>query len=108
MVFQLTSAFRTGRGSGNKSHPSLHMIMLAGFHSSRQVSSLLQQRHFGDRAENQRCRFRKGLTKTELYKHRRWLEAGNFRFRKLRNCTICVVTTKEFISFAVTVKLICS
>ena len=23
-----------------------------------------------------------GLTQTELYKHRRWLEAGNFGFRK--------------------------
>ena len=26
--------------------------------------------------------------KQELYKHRRWLEAGNFGFRKYRNCTI--------------------
>ena len=26
----------------------------------------------------------------EPYKHRRWLEAGNFGFRKQRNCTILV------------------
>ena len=26
--------------------------------------------------------FRPGLTQTELCKHRRWLEAGNSRFRK--------------------------
>ena len=26
--------------------------------------------------------FRPGLTQTGLYKHRRWLEAGNFGFRK--------------------------
>ena len=39
-------------------------------------------------------------TKTRLYGYRRWLEAGNFGFRK-RNCTICVVKTKVLISFAV-------
>ena len=38
---------------------------------------------------------------------RRWLEAGNFGFRKLRNCTIHVGKTKALISFAVTAKLIC-
>ena len=42
-----------------------------------------------------------------LYSHRKWLEAGNFGFRKLRNCTICVAKTKALISFAVTAKLIC-
>ena len=33
--------------------------------------------------------FRTGLTQTGLYKHRRWLEASNFGFRKNRNvqCT---------------------
>ena len=33
---------------------------------------------------------------------------GNFRFRKKRHCTICVVKTKSLISFAVTVKLTCT
>ena len=35
--------------------------------------------------------FRTGLTQTELYGQRRWLEAGNFGFRKKRHCTIHVV-----------------
>ena len=48
-----------------------------------------------------------GLTQTRLYSHRRWLEAWNFRFRKKRDCTICVAKTKALISFAVTAKLIC-
>ena len=52
--------------------------------------------------------FRPCPTKTGLYKHRRWLEAGNFRFRKKRNCTVHVAKTKTLISFAVTVKLICA
>ena len=34
--------------------------------------------------------FQPGPTQTGLYKHRRWLEAGNFGFRKKRNCTIRV------------------
>ena len=36
------------------------------------------------------------------------VEAANFGFRKKRNCTIRVATTKTLISFAVTVKLICA
>ena len=48
-----------------------------------------------------------GLTQTGLYSHRRWLETGNFGFRKKRNCTIRVAKTKMLISFAVTTKLIC-
>ena len=28
------------------------------------------------------CGFRTGLTQTGLHSHRRWLEAGNFGFRK--------------------------
>ena len=40
--------------------------------------------------------------------HRNWLEAGNFEFRKKRNCTIRVAKTKALISFAVTAKLICA
>ena len=47
-------------------------------------------------------------TQTGLYSHRRWLEAGNFGFRKMRNCTIHVAKTKALISFAVTAKLICA
>ena len=52
--------------------------------------------------------FRLGPTQTGLYSHRRWLEAGNFGFRKKRNCTIHVAKTKALISFAVTAKLICA
>ena len=44
---------------------------------------------------------------TKLYKHRRWLDGGNFRFKK-KNYTIPVAKTKALISFAVTVKLICA
>ena len=51
--------------------------------------------------------FQPGPTQTGLYKHRRWLETGNFGFRKMRNCTIRVAKTKALISFAVTAKLIC-
>ena len=47
--------------------------------------------------------FRPGLTQTVMYKHRRWLEAGKFGFRKKRNCTMRVAKTKGLISFAVTV-----
>ena len=43
-----------------------------------------------------------------LHRHRRWLEVGNFGFRKKRNCTIRVAKTKGLISFAVTAKLICA
>ena len=46
-------------------------------------------------------------SQTNLYSHRRWLEAGNFGLRKKRNCTIRVATTKALISFAVTAELIC-
>ena len=51
--------------------------------------------------------FRPGLTQTGLCGHRRWLEVGNFVFRKERDCTTCVAKTKTLISFAVTAKLIC-
>ena len=30
----------------------------------------------------------------QLYKHRKWLEAGNFGFKKSRNCTFCVAKTQ--------------
>ena len=50
---------------------------------------------------------RPGPTQTGLYNNRRWLEAGNFVFRKKRDCTIYVAKTKALISFAVTAKLIC-
>ena len=51
--------------------------------------------------------FRPGPTQTGLYSHRKWLAAGNFGFRKKRDCTIHVAKTKALISFAVTAKLIC-
>ena len=51
--------------------------------------------------------FRPGPTQTGLYSHRRWLEAGNFGFRKQMNCTIRVAITKALISFAVTDLRLC-
>ena len=51
--------------------------------------------------------FRPGPTQTRLYSYRRWLETGNFEFRKKRDCTIHVAKTKALISFALTTKLIC-
>ena len=51
--------------------------------------------------------FRPGQTQTGLYSQRSRLEAGNFGFRKKRNCTICIAKTKALISFAVTMKLNC-
>ena len=53
-----------------------------------------------------KCGFQTGPTKIRLYSHKRWLEDGNFGFRKKRNCTIPVAKTKALISFAVTAKLI--
>ena len=50
--------------------------------------------------------FRPGQTQTRLYNHTRWLEAGNFVFRKKRDCTIYVVKIKALISL-VYAKLIC-
>ena len=51
--------------------------------------------------------FRPGPTQTGLHSHRRWLDAGNFVFRKKRDCAIRVAKTNALISFAVTTKLIC-
>ena len=56
--------------------------------------------------KNQHCGCRTGPIQTELYKHRRWLKAGNLGFRKYRNCTIRVAKTEALISFAVAAKLI--
>ena len=47
-------------------------------------------------------------TQTGLYSYRRWLEAGDFGFRKIRNCSVNVAKTKALSSFTVTVKLICT
>ena len=52
--------------------------------------------------------FWSGPAQTELYKHRRWLEAGNFGFRKYSNCIIRVAKTKALMSFGVTSKPICA
>ena len=38
--------------------------------------------------KNNHCDFRTVPTQGKPYKYRRWLEAGNFGFRKSRNCTI--------------------
>ena len=51
--------------------------------------------------KNQQFGFQQVPTQTGLYRHRRWLEAGNFGFRKKKNCTIRVSKTKMLISFAV-------
>ena len=45
-----------------------------------------------------------GLIQTELYKHGRWLEAGNFGFKK-RVYIVCVAKTKALIRCA---QLICT
>ena len=50
---------------------------------------------------------RPGPTQTRLYSYIRWLEPGNFGFRKKGDCTIYVVKTKALISCAVTAQLIC-
>ena len=60
------------------------------------------------REKTNKLSFRPGLTQTGLYNYRRWLEAGNFGFRKKRSLTISVAKTKALISFAVTAKLICA
>ena len=61
--------------------------------------------------------FQPGQTQIGLYKHRRWLEAGNFRFKKMRHCTfrlqiailqIAYAKTKTQISCAVSAQLICA
>ena len=52
--------------------------------------------------------FRTGSTQFGLRSHRRWPEACNIGFRKLRNRTIHVAKTNALISFAVTAYLICA
>ena len=51
--------------------------------------------------------FRPGLTQIRLYNDTRWLETGNFIFRKKKDCTICVAKTKVLISCTDTAQLIC-
>ena len=46
--------------------------------------------------------FQPGPTQTELYSHRIRLKARNFRFKKKRDCTICVAKTKAWIICGVT------
>ena len=52
-----------------------------------------------------KCGFWTGPTQTELYKLRRLVEAGHFRFRKM-NYAVCVAKTKVLIRFGNTAKLI--
>ena len=47
------------------------------------------------------CFNRSDINPAAHSRHRIWLEAGNFGFRKQRNCTICVAKTKALISCAV-------
>ena len=69
---------------------------------------LLNLTHYEPRFEKTGLRgFRPGPTQTGLYNYRRLPEAGNFGFRKYRNCTLHVAKTKALISFAVTAQLIC-
>ena len=58
--------------------------------------------------KTQQCGFRTGPTQTELHKHKRWVEVGNFEFMEYRNCTVREAKTKALISLAVTAKLICA
>ena len=51
--------------------------------------------------------FRPGPKQTGLYRHERWLEAGNFGFRKKKDCTIHEEKMKMLISCSVTAQLIC-
>ena len=57
--------------------------------------------------KNNNLSFRPGTTQTDLYSYKSRLEALNFRFKKKRDCTICVAKTKTLISCAVTAQLIC-
>ena len=77
---------------GNKVYQPTHVA----------VYTIFEPRH--ERTNN--VVFWTGRTQTELYKHSRSLEAGNFGFRKKRDCTIHLVKTKALISFEVTAKLI--
>ena len=52
--------------------------------------------------ENKQCGFKTGPTQSELYKHRKWPEAGNSGYRHVLSQSICVAKTKVMISFAVT------
>ena len=42
--------------------------------------------------------FRPCATQTGLYSHRSRLETGNFRFKKKRDCTICLAKTTSRLS----------
>ena len=50
---------------------------------------------------------RSSLTQSDLYCHRRRLEASNFRLKKKKNSNIHGAKTKMLISCAVTAQLIC-
>ena len=68
----------------------------------------IQSELFEPRSEKTGLRgFQPGPTQTGLYSHRRWLEAGNFVYRKKRDGTIYVAKTKALLSCAVSTQLIC-
>ena len=50
--------------------------------------------------ENNNLGFRPGPTQSGLYSHRRWLEAGNVGFGKLRNCTIHIVAKTKALNLS--------
>ena len=64
--------------------------------------NLITDRRYEPRHEKTCLRgFRPGPTQTGLCSLRRQLEAGNFGFRKKRDCTFGVAKTKALISFTV-------
>ena len=79
------------RFSYNEAH-----IFRAGQTQTGQLSYRLE---FEPRCEKTCLRdFRPGPTQTRLYIHRRWLESGNFGFRKKMGFTIYVAKTMALIS----------
>ena len=71
--------------------------------------------YLGRKLKNPRTKMSRGPRKpvsgsiqTDLYIHRKRLEAWNMGFKKKRDCTICIVETEAPISFAVTAQMICA
>ena len=84
--------------------------------STSRVISERKEQHEPLHQKTDNLGFRTGPSQTVLYKHRKWLgavnfgfrRAVNFGFRKYRNCTICIAKAKALISCAVTAQLICA
>ena len=90
----------------------LHLV-LPIYVVTRTILELIDFTSYNSVPTEPRCKknglrvFRPAPTQTRLYSHRRWLEAGNFGFRKKRDCTICGEKTKALISCTDTAQLIC-